>query len=99
MGSHMAGRSSPIAVERKRQRIDLALQSMEDSAELLNPGKRRLDQRHGLLSAVVDPDHEVLLKLAQRRGDLPVALDLGFQNSNVPQLFVLVRRASPVCAA
>jgi len=72
---------------------------MQDSAKLLNLGERCFNHRHGLLSTVVDPDHEVLFKLAQRRGDLPVALDLGFQNSNVPQLFVLVRRASPVCAA
>ena len=87
MGSHMAGRSSPIAVERKRQRIDLALQSMKDSAELLNPGKRRLNQCSGLAGALVDPDNKVLFKITQRRGDLLVVLDLRFQDANMPQMF------------
>jgi hypothetical protein len=80
----MAGRSrslgtshSPIAVERKRQRIDLAFQSMKDFAKLVDPGKRDLGQRRDLAGAIVDPDHEVLFQLAQRRDDLPVVLDLG----------------------
>jgi hypothetical protein len=68
---------SPIAiqttVERKRQRIKLAFQSMKDSAKFINLDKCCLDQRCGLLSAVVDPDNEVLFKLAQRCGDIPVA--------------------------
>jgi hypothetical protein len=81
----MAGRSrSLVTVERKRQRIDLAFQSMEDSAELLNPGECYFNRRSGLPSAVVDPDNEVLFNLAQRRSDLPVALNLGFQNPDVP---------------
>jgi hypothetical protein len=42
-----------VAVERKRQRIDLTFQPMKDSAKLIDPGKRHLNQRHGLLSAVV----------------------------------------------
>jgi hypothetical protein len=77
------------AVERKRQRIDLALQPMKDSAKFINLGEGYFGQRHGFLSAVVDPDHQVLFKLAQRRGDLPVALNLGFQNPDVPQMFVV----------
>jgi hypothetical protein len=78
-----------VVVERKRQRVDLAFQPMQDFAKFLNPGERRLDQRGGLPNAVVNPDNEVLLNLAQRRGDLPVAIDLGLQDPDVPsQLFV-----------
>jgi hypothetical protein len=57
---------------------------MKDSAKFINLGERCFNHRHGLLSAVVDPDNEVLFKLAQRRGDLPVALNLGFQSPDVP---------------
>ena len=50
---------------------------MKDFAKLVDPSECCLDQRSGLLSTVVDPDNKVLLNLAQRRDDLPVALDLG----------------------
>jgi hypothetical protein len=57
---------------------------VETFAQILNPSERRLDQRHGFFGAVVDPDNEVFLKLTQRRSDLPVALDLSFEDPDVP---------------
>jgi hypothetical protein len=78
-----------VAVERRkrrrRQRIDLRLQSMKDFAEFINPRSGHFDHRNGLLSAVVDPGDEVFLKLAERCDDLPVALNLGFQNPAMSQ--------------
>jgi hypothetical protein len=41
------------------------------------------------IRTMCDPDNEVLFNLAQRRDDLPVPLDLGFQNPDVPQVFVV----------
>ena len=95
----MAGRRSSrslvvtvamVTIEGKRQRIDLVLQSMKDSAELINLGERHLGQRHGLLSAVVDPGSEIVAEIAQRRDDLLVGLDLGLQDPDVPQMFVVI---------
>jgi hypothetical protein len=69
---------------------------MKDSAKFLNPGECYFDQRCGLASAIVDSDNEILFNLAQRCGDIPVALDLGLQNPDVPQLFVVARHSSDV---
>jgi hypothetical protein len=57
---------------------------MKDSAKLVDPGEGYFDQRGGLLSPVVDPNHQVIFNLAQRRNNLLVALDLGFQHPDVP---------------
>jgi hypothetical protein len=40
-----------------------------------------------LTGTVVDPGHEVFFDLAQRRDDLPIALDLGFEDFDMADQF------------
>jgi AraC-like DNA-binding protein len=57
---------------------------VEAFAERFDLGERRLDQPYGFIGDIVDPGRKVRLQLAKRRDDLPVPLDLGFEDPDMP---------------